>query len=76
MARHKKDITPQELELFRQESARKRKISLARAKSKYQKSQKGKDCSLKYYANNQQLCIERSIERRKIKKPETDMDSI
>jgi hypothetical protein len=60
MTRHKKNITEEELAIFKQESLRKRRISLKKAKSKYQKSSKGKECAMKYYEKNRDVLIEKA----------------
>ena len=46
---HRKNISAEELAIFKAESERKRRISLKKAKAKYQRTDKGKAGAKKYY---------------------------
>ena len=65
MPRHRKDITEEELAIFKAESERKRRISLAKAKAKYQRTEKGKAGARKYYEKNRDQLVEKARDTRR-----------
>ena len=73
MPRHRADISAEELAIFKAESERKRRISLKKAKAKYQRTDKGKAGAKKYYDQHRDELVEKARETRKFNREKTDM---
>lgn len=68
MPRLPQNMSDSELALFRLESERKKKISLARAKQRYRASEKGKACDKRYYEKNRTMLVNNLRKSRKTHK--------